>query len=427
MKKVLLIGFFNPFTLYQGGGYRLLPLVKYLPEFDWQPVVLAAPLIQRPNVKCQILETPYRDTLAFWKKLLKLDPRKDIKWQVKGRLGIASKRSLLDPVLTFLGEFLYYPDAHKGWRPFAFEKGNERLSQGDIEAMISYQPLTSYLVAADLKAIHKIPWVADLEDLWSQNHNYSYSQVRRLMDKRLEQKTLAGADALVTISEPWAEKLRNLHKRKPVYVITHGFDPEGVIEPPIELTKKFTITYTGSIYARKQDPTKLFIALQELISDGTIRREDIEVRFYGVTGLWLGNEIRRYGLSDIIKQYERVPEEIARQKQRESQLLLLLDWDDPQEKGVYTTKVFGYLGVRRPILATGGSDGDVVDELLSETKAGIHAPTVEDIKSTLKELYQEYRLNGVVAYKGKQSKISKYSHMEMAKKFSEVLDRVTSK
>ena len=51
----------------------------------------------------------------------------------------------------------------------------------------------------------------------------------------------------------------------------------------------------------------------------------------------------------------------------------------------------------------------------------MHAPTVEDIKNTLEELYQEYKLKGEVAYDGKESEISKYSHREMARKFSEVL------
>ena len=66
--------------------------------------------------------------------------------------------------------------------------------------------------------------------------------------------------------------------------------------------------------------------------------------------------------------------------------------------------------------------GDVVNQLLDETKAGIYAPTVEDIKNTLKELYRQYKLTGKVAYRGKRSEIYKYSHREMAKKFSEILN-----
>jgi undecaprenyl pyrophosphate phosphatase UppP len=49
-----------------------------------------------------------------------------------------------------------------------------------------------------------------------------------------------------------------------------------------------------------------------------------------------------------------------------------LKWEDPQERGVYSGKVFEYLAAKRPILATGGTD-DVITELLNETNAGIDA------------------------------------------------------
>ena len=122
-----------------------------------------------------------------------------------------------------------------------------------------------------------------------------------------------------------------------------------------------------------------------------------------------------------------VPRQLALEKQRESQLLLLLDWDDPQEKGVYTGKIFEYFGARRPILATGGSRDDVVARLLDETQAGMHAPTVEDIKNVLEEIYREYKLKGEVVYKGKESEINKYSHRDMARKFAEILHCLTGK
>jgi len=152
--------------------------------------------------------------------------------------------------------------------------------------------------------------------------------------------------------------------------------------------------------------------------------DDVEVRFYGDKYGWVDKEIAQYGLLNIVKQHGLVPRQIALEKQRESQLLLRLKWEDPQECGAYSAKIFEYLAARRPILATGGSD-DVVSELLGETKAGISALTVEDIRSALKQLYQEYKLTGKIAYKGEESKINKYTRREMTRKFSEILDSLT--
>ena len=119
-----------------------------------------------------------------------------------------------------------------------------------------------------------------------------------------------------------------------------------------------------------------------------------------------------------------MPRQVALEKQRESQVLLLTNWDDPREKGVYSGRVFEYLAARRPILAVGGSEGDVVSELLNETRAGKHAPTTECAKNALGELYQEYESEGSVAYQGRQLEIDKYSYVEKAGTLAEILDSV---
>jgi len=420
MKKVLIIGYLWP---YLTGSVRVIHLAKSLPEFGWEPVILTAPLREKPDTQFQVIETPYRDALGFWKKLFGFGKDKDIKRQVKERFGITSRNSLMDFILTCGGAIINYPDPYKGWRPFAIKAGSELLQEENIDAMISIWPVTSHLVANELKSRYKIPWVADFPDLWSRNHNYSYGPLRKLIDRRLELKTLSTADALVTVSQHWAEKLRILHKGKSVYAITHGFDPAEVNNPPVELAAKFTITYTGSIWARKQHPWKLFAALRGLISDGTINPNEIEVRFYGPEEGWLEKEIEQYGLSNIVKQHGVIPRQVALEKQRESQLLLLIAWEDRQKQGAYGAKTPEYLAARRPILTTGDSS-DIIKELLNETNAGIRAITVADIKSSLKELYQEYELKGEVAYKGDELKINQYSHLEMAKKFSDILDHL---
>ena len=209
----------------------------------------------------------------------------------------------------------------------------------------------------------------------------------------------------MTVSQPWAEKLRVLHRGKATYTITNGFDPDEVSKEQIDLTSKFTITYTGIILIGKHEHSKLFAALQDLILDGTMDPNEIEVRFYGPENELLASGIEEYGLSAIAKHYGMVPIEISFEKQRESQLLLLLNWEDQKEKGVYPLKIFEYLAAQRPILATGGFGNDVIERLLNETKTGIYAKKVEDIKGILIELYAEYKHNGEITYNGNVKKL----------------------
>lgn len=420
MKKVLIIVYTSP------AAARIVGLVKYLPEFNWEPVILTATTGKYTNLPARIVVIPHQETLGLLGHLIELELEKDVRQQIKKRFGIISQKSVLEPFLALGGEIVTYPYPNKKWKPSVLKAAKALFQTEKIDAVISSAPpVVSHIICSELKAERKIPWLADLRDLWSQNHNYSYGPVRRLVDRRLELRTLSKADALVTVSQLWADTLRILHKRKTVYSITHGFDPETVNTPPAKLTGKFTITYTGTIYTGKQEPSKFFVALKSLIYDGTIDPRDIDVRFYGPREEWLAKEIEEHQLSSVIKQYGIIPHHTAVEKQRESQLLLLLDWDDSQEKGVYTGKIFEYLGARRPILATGGSRDNVVARLLNETKAGMHAPAAEDIKNALEEQYREYKLKGEVVYKGEESEINKYSHREMARKFSEVLDQLT--
>lgn len=434
MKKVLIIA-----NLFHASP-RIPGLAKYLPEFGWQPIILTTPIGENPdsrfgppnNIKdnIRVIETPYHDVLGFWRKLFRFNPDEGITSQVKRRLGVTSKKSVVDSFLTLYGEVFNYPDADKGWRHFAAKAGSELLRKEDIDAVISSSsPVTSHLIAKELKIKHKIPWVADFRDLWTQNHDYHYGHLRKFFERRLELKTLQPADALITVSQPWAEQLEELHKGKTANAITNGFNPDKISKGQVDLTSKFTITYTGNIYpgTERQDPSKFLAALRDLFSDETMDPNEVEVRFYGHEEEWLAREIEKYRLSTIAKEYGVVPREISFEKQRESQLLLLLNWEDQREKGVYPLKVFEYLAAGRPILATGGFGNDVIERLLDETKGGIYCKTVEDIKSSLRELYSEYKLIGKISYSGDTETINKYSHREMARKFAEVLDNLTGK
>lgn len=424
MNRVLVITYhFPPHPAV--ASLRPLGLARYLPEFGWEVVILTAALPGRPDPHFKVIETQYHDCLSFWKRLLRLDSQIPLIAQVKNKLKVRSEKSPLDFILPAIAGIIAYPDPQKGWQRFAVEAGKDILRQQNIKAMISTSPPgTSHIIAKRLKDEFKLPWVADFRDLWTQNHYYPYSPLRRMIERRLELETLSAADALVMVSQPAADDLRSLHRQKPVHSIPNGFDPAEVNTTPGNLTDKFTITYTGNLYPGKQSPAPLFAALRDLITEGSINAGDVEMRFYGIEAGWIDKQAERYGLTDIVRQFGMVPREIALNKQRESQLLLLLKWNDPKQRGVYTAKIFDYLAARRPVLAMGGFP-DVVDQLLEETKAGVSGQTGEEIKALLLRLYQEYKLTGAVSYSGDEAEASKYSHREMAKKFASILDIIT--
>jgi len=65
-----------------------------------------------------------------------------------------------------------------------------------------------------------------------------------------------------------------------------------------------------------------------------------------------------------------------------------------------------------------------VKELLNQTKAGVNCATEEELRDYLLQAYREYMGLGAVQYHGIEKEIMKYSHVEMARKFTEVLEMV---
>jgi len=412
MKKVLIIGHFWP---YRRGSRRTFGLAKYLREFGWEPIILTGPLKEKPGFNVKYIEIEYRN-------LFGIKTKKDLGNQLRGRAP-----AVLSPISRFIlnkfMEVFAYPDEDKYWRVPAIKEIKKLFEKEKINAIVSIWPVTAHLIAKESKEKYKIPWIADFPDPWSQNHNYPYGPLRKYFDKKLELKVISSANALTAAAPLYKKRQENLHKR-PVILITQGFDPQDLNHSPCSLTEKFTIIYTGSIYRGKQDPEKLLIALKKLISKNILEPKTIEIRFYGRFQGWLDKKIKKYNLATLISQRGEVSREESLQRQRESQLLLFFNWEDPKAKGVYASKIFEYLAAKRPILATGGFSADDIEKVLSETKAGIYASTVEEIENSLLDFYKEYKQNGRVSYRGRLEEIKKYSYLEMARKFADVLDKI---
>ena len=433
MKKVLIIA-----NLFHASP-RIPGLASYLPEIDWEATIVTPPLgINFQNkysppkkffANTKIIEVPYRgDIFWFWRKLagfLGFKKNTSITEQIKEKVGVVSKKSFIDKLLNFYQAVFGYPDTEKYWIKPTMKAVEELLRREKFDAILSSSPYqSSHLIAAKIKNEFLIPWIADMRDLWTQNHNYQYPKLRKFFETKLEIRTLSQANALTTISVPLVEHLQSRYKNKNIRSIPNGFDPEIVNEPPTLLTKKFTITYTGRIYTQKQDPMKLIRALKELIEGGNIDSNEIEVNFFGEKLIWLDNEIEKFGLKNIVHQYNQIPREEIIKKQRESQVLLLLCWEDESEKGVCPKKTFEYLAAQRPILATGGSKEEVVKKIIDDLNAGMNATTTNEIKTVLMNLYKEYKEKGFVAYRGNKEKINEYDYRAMAKKFAEALNKI---
>jgi glycosyltransferase involved in cell wall biosynthesis len=267
-----------------------------------------------------------------------------------------------------LRTFVYFPDANIGWLPYAVAAGKSLMMSWKPDLILaSSPPPTSLLVAHRLSKKFGVPWVADLRDLWVDHQYYKQPGWRKAVETKLEKRVLSSAAGLVTVSEPLAESLRAKY-RQPTIVVLNGFDPgdyptaSGSAPPHAELR----ILYTGATYPGKQDVSPLFAALRQL---GPLA-EKVRIVFHGSYLSSIQEAAAQYEVEHLVEVKAAIPYKESLRMQSESDILLLLLWTDTRQRGVYTGKLFEYIGARRPILAIGGVDC-VAAELIASRHAGV--------------------------------------------------------
>jgi glycosyltransferase involved in cell wall biosynthesis len=393
--RILIISFvFPPFNSI--GGLRVGKTAKYLAEHGHDVRVLTAE--GQPYPPTLPLELPPgKVTYSRWMGISKFagGTLKEGRHVPPG--AVAAKGGLTYTLKKSLGIFaralLYFPDAYVGWVPFASRAASQLIEGWRPDVILaSSPPPTTLLAAHRVSSRHRIPWVADLRDLWVDRHYYHQPGWRKYIEEKLERRVLSSAAGLVTVSSPWAETLR-ARFGKFASVVPNGFDPSDYpshSEVPFR-DGRVEIVYTGLVYQGRQDPSPLFEALREL---GPLA-EKVRVTFYGTYLHDLRGLAARYGVDHLVGVARPVPYKEALKIQTEADALLLLLWNDPKERGVFPAKIFEYIGARRPILALGGG-GSPAAEFVREKCAGLVTDDPGQIASHLRRWVEQKREAGSI-------------------------------
>lgn len=408
----------------------MLGLATHLTEFGWEPTIVTAPLLRpvdRP-LNAKVVETFYAgDVYETWRKVFAAfgyDRSRSITEQIKHDVGGGQRGRVAAEVRTLYLELFAYPDSERRWIRPALAAASTLAVDGDYDVILSVWPVSSHVIARRLKRLTGIPWVADFPDPWSQNHAYPYGRIRRFFDRLLEQRVVAEADAVTAATPGYARRQASVSHRKCEPILL-GFEQGQVNEPPVPLSPKFTVTYTGTIYDQMQDPLTVLDGIQLLLVTEGVDRECVEVRFFGENQEWLRAEIGRRGLEGVVVQGGRVSRAESLARQRDSQVLLLLGWEDHANPGVIPYKMYEYLAAQRPILIVGGASNQDIVEIVTSRQAGWFAATAKDAAAQLLKWYREYVDCGSVQSRVSMSNIEKLSYREMARRFAVVLDAVS--
>jgi glycosyltransferase involved in cell wall biosynthesis len=279
------------------------------------------------------------------------------------------------------------------WTPFARAMALRLAASERFDCVVTTSPPESaHIIGHALRRRRGLAWVAELRDAWgfeSLRPPFPLAAQRRL-DGWLERRTLAGADAVVCVSQPGAADLRVRGIAEPV-VIENGWDPEHVVGARAERSgvalglDRVSLVYTGR-FGRGRDPGPLVAALAmlardepkiaarlELVVAGPLTPEEREL---------LGRGVPPARIATVgTLRHDRV---LALQREADGLLLIA----HPERSQLLNFKLFEYLAAERPILAlaAGTEAGRVAREMGCEVVA---AGDVRAIAAALRRLVDE--------------------------------------
>ena len=392
------------------GTIRSGHILRHLPEFGWDVDAVTAHFNgQSPaDGYVRYTQTGYWDLKGSLKRFAGIGDR-----STSDMLGLSDARPNGKPhalrrAFRFAADLVTYPDEYVGWLPFATFAVRRLLATGRYDALLtSSPPVTTNLVAA--LAHGRVPWIADLRDLWAEDDSNDRSFMRTFIDRKLERATLSRAATLVASSDLSAERFRRRYPAKPCYAISTGYEPDEWKGVQFGTESRCTLLYAGNWYGGKRDPQVFFSALRGLLDEGIVSREEIRVDFYSPREPWLVQMIDGSGLGGVVYIHGAIDRNEVLAAQRRADRLLLFSWDGWSAEGIVPGKLFEYFGARRPILAIGGTPVSSVQSLLMQTGAGVRCVREEEVRAELIAAINEHRRgprtlpeNAVRAYTGER-------------------------
>ncbi|WBL24385.1 glycosyltransferase family 4 protein [Zunongwangia sp. HGR-M22] len=430
MKKVLIITYYWP----PAGGpgvQRWLKFVKYLRDFGIEPVIYIPenpnyPLVDKSFLKevpedIEIIRRPIFEPYKFASFLSK----KDTKTISSGIIKRKEKQSFMQKLMLYIRGNFFIPDARKFWIKPSVKFLKSYLKTSDIETVITTGPPHSlHLIGLELKKELELQWIADFRDPWTQiGYQKELKLTKNSAEKhqRLESKVLNSADKIITTSFTTKKEFAS-KTSKPIHVITNGFDTELNAETNLQLKldENFSISHIGSLLSGR-NPASLWKVLAEISAENKHFRSDLELKLYGAVSDEVVQSINEADLEKNLLLGGYISHSEALHLQKTSQILLLIEINSEETKGIIAGKLFEYLAAKRPILAIGPSDWDVA-RIIEETSSGKSFQYQEEkaLKEFILSSYQNYRENKLLS---DSKNIEDYHRKNLTKKLAELIKK----
>ena len=396
-KKLLIITYYWP----PAGGpgvQRWLKFVKYLPDFNVQPIVYIPENPTYPIIDNGLQSEVSEKAIILKKKIFEpygfasfLGKNKTKKIS-SGIIPNQKKQSFVEKTLLWVRGNIFIPDARFLWVKPSVKYLKKYIEENQIDTIVTSGPPHSlHLIGLQLKKELNVKWFADFRDPWT---TIGYHKALKLSSsaekkhKALEKEVLTTADTIIVTSKTTKTEFQAITSR-PIEVITNGYDVEKVTKQPLD--EKFTLAHIGS-FLSERNPRILWKALKELTKENPDFRRDFQLKLIGADSQEVLDTITEFRLNDYVLNLGYVSHQEAVEHQRKSQVLLLIEINSNDTKSIIPGKLFEYMVSERPIIALGPEGSDFA-EIITSTNTGVFFlyDELEQLKALLLKYYNLYK------------------------------------
>ena len=422
MIKVLIITYYWP-PAGGSGVQRWLKFVKYLRDFDIEPIVFTV-----DNPSYAINDAALKNEIPEGIEVIKQpiwEPNDLFSFLGSKNKGVSA--GFLSPNPSAIGKMLHYiranyfiPDARKFWIKPSVKKLKNYLKNNRVDLIISTGPPHSvHLIAKELKDACKLPWIADFRDPWTDIdyfHQLPLTKKAKNRHFQMEKDVVQTADAVLVVGKTMQETYQKLNVN--THVIYNGFDTKKENDSKIRLDKEFSLTHIG-LMNNDRNHEILWQVISELCIENEGFKNDFKLNLIGKIAPEVLDSIKEFDLKDYVTITNYVPHNQVLEFQKKSQVLLLSVNNVPSAKGILTGKIFEYLNAKRPIVAIAPSEGDLA-AILNECNAGvcIDFTDKEKLKNVLLNFYADYKNSNL---ESKAVNIDQFHRKSLTKSLSEII------
>ena len=398
-KKVLIITYYWP----PAGGpgvQRWLNFVKYLPEYNIDPIVycpenpnyaiidesLSSEIPKEVTIIKQPISEPYR--------LASLLSKKSSREISSGVIPKQEKQTFIQKLLLYVRGNFFIPDARKNWVKPSVKYLSDYIKKEQIETIITTGPPHSlHLIGFQLKEQLGVKWIADFRDPWTTigyHKKLKLSKTSQEKHKQFEHDVLNTASQIIVTSENTKQEFA-LKTNKPIAVITNGYDTHHIVKPVKD--SKFTLSHIGSLLSER-NPKQLWEALSELINENESFNKSFQLNLIGVVSEDVIQTLKNFKLNQHINNVGYVSHDEALKAQMQSRVLLMVEINSEDTKAIIPGKLFEYMASHTPIIAVGPNDTDV-ERIIKSTNTGryFYYNQKEEIKSQILSYFEAYKSN----------------------------------